>query len=395
MPHLLSRLKINEVSSVTRGAGHGVKIVLMKMDGAVCKECGKDGGHLAKCSMAKSDEPQLLLTKQMIDVFAAATKYGAPTDEVAKADAAMAQVLLVIHKKELPADDEKAAVEKSINQCVEHLTGLVPEQARGEFTAAVAAIPALSKGEEDMTPEDLKKALDAALAPIILKVDASALDVTLLKMTPEHREYYGQIEKDDAKSDFIKADGEGRDKIVKAFPPKKKTPAGMQDDSDIDKAQANAIAKAISESPILKAVTDQLADAKKTIATLTGTTELAKFSKMAVDAGLPEAHGEVMMKAFAGDPAAQTKHAEMLKALANQTDTAVIFAEFGKAGGDGTGVNAYAQIRAKAEELRKTDAGKGLTIHQAVNKVMSDPANSELVAREKAERVAKMSGRAA
>lgn len=53
MPTLLTRLKINEVSSVDRGAGKNVKVYLTKAAGdePVCKECGgKSGNHLAKCS---------------------------------------------------------------------------------------------------------------------------------------------------------------------------------------------------------------------------------------------------------------------------------------------------------------------------------------------------------
>lgn len=53
MPTLLTRLKINEISSVDRGAGKSVRVFLHKRDDAspVCKECGASGGeHLAKCS---------------------------------------------------------------------------------------------------------------------------------------------------------------------------------------------------------------------------------------------------------------------------------------------------------------------------------------------------------
>jgi len=81
MPFLLTNLRIDEVSSVNRGAAKGARMVLMKRDtskndkaavcpvcgglhnehkencpmstekSAVCKECGGKGNHLEKCSM--------------------------------------------------------------------------------------------------------------------------------------------------------------------------------------------------------------------------------------------------------------------------------------------------------------------------------------------------------
>jgi len=54
MATVLTRLRINEISSVDRGAGKNVKVFLTKRAAedtmAVCKECGGDGMHTAKCS---------------------------------------------------------------------------------------------------------------------------------------------------------------------------------------------------------------------------------------------------------------------------------------------------------------------------------------------------------
>ena len=47
------------------------------------------------------------------------------------------------------------------------------------------------------------------------------------------------------------------------------------------------------------------------------------------------------------------------------------------------------------ENAQKSELGKGLSIHQAVNKVMSDPANADLVARHKSEQLKKMGAIAA
>ena len=62
-----------------------------------------------------------------------------------------------------------------------------------------------------------------------------------------------------------------------------------------------------------------------------------------------------------------------------------IFKEFGSAQ-EKSGATAYEHLQSKARDLRKSEAGKGLTEQQAFAKVYDDPENAELVRAEKSER---------
>lgn len=455
MPHLLTRLKIHEVSSVDRGAGKGVKVVLMKrepiagedylpFDDAVVKslEGGvveylkrqfsqaerdadaksgaampgggfpiKNGSDLSNAiqavgraknpaaakahikeraralglsdkipdSWGKADmRDRAEILQDVISVGALALPLGADSGAINKAATNMSKVLK-------SGTDE--TVEKSLNQYVEHVAGLVPTDKRDAFLAAVAADSNLGKGD-DMDPKELAKMIDAAVAkalepfkPLTAQVAKLETENAVLKMTPEHRDAFGRMEKAEDQDKFLKADAKGRDELAKAFPPKKNGKSD-QDEDDVDKR----IAKAFETSPVFKGLQDTITKQADVIKTLTGTSETASFAKRATDLGLPEAAGETMRKAYAGDAKAQGELDQLIKGLATQTDTSVLFAEFGKAqDGKGTGTTAYQEIRTKAADLQKTAEGKGLSIHQAINKVMSDPANAELIARNKRE----------
>lgn len=487
MPHLLSRLKILEVSSVDRGAGNGVRVLLMKRmekGAGICKECGGDGTHLAKCSSfgkvaslsqspdydgdeddydangkplpdrvskylkreftqaerdadAKSgaampgggfpiktaadlenaiqaigraknpaaakvhikeraralglsdkvpdtwgkvdtrDRAEILA--DVISVSATAMMpYGANADAVNKAANAIVLVL--------KGSGDDTLIEKSLNQYVEHVTGLVPTDKRDAFLAAIAA-SSIAKGDLDMDATELKKAIDAAIAPLSAQLAKLETENAILKMSPEHREVYGRIEKAEDQAAFIKADDKQRVELAKAAPPKKGVKPDPDED-DIDKK----VAKLISESPVMKKLADDLATAQGVIKSMTGESQVASFAKRAEDLGLPAAAGETIRKAYAGDVDAQTKMDGLLKGLVSQTDTAALFSEFGKASdGGGTGATAYQAIRAKAAELVKAEAAAGrvISIHQGVDKVLRDPANADLAKRNKEEEMRK------
>lgn len=108
------------------------------------------------------------------------------------------------------------------------------------------------------------------------------------------------------------------------------------------------------------------------------------FGKRATDLGFEAPFGEVLRKAFkGGDPEAIKKIEEQIKALREQARVGKLFNESGSSttvSGDG-----YAQLMAKAAELRKADPK--LTIEQAFTKAYEDPANVatvDLYKREKA-----------
>jgi len=134
--------------------------------------------------------------------------------------------------------------------------------------------------------------------------------------------------------------------------------------------------------PLVAKMQTELADLQKRNASLEHERDLAKFSKRATEIGLTEAQGELLMKAHAGDKDALTKLENAIKGLHEQIATGKLFTEFGS--GQGASVDAYAEITAKAIELRKADPK--LTIEKAKAKVIEDPANRDLVKRYNEER---------
>jgi hypothetical protein len=366
MPNLLHRLKINEVSSCKRGAGEGVKVVLMKID--------------------RETDPKA--SASVLSIFKTAIEHGAAIADVAKAEVAMNKVTADIEKN-LGEAEQTAALEKSLSQCVEHLAGLVPKEKVDAFQAAVSAVTEEShmpteaeRLAKEKADNELKKTLDD-----MQKSNAALTrQVAILSMSKEHQDYlpvmpFEPAELVAAQDKFIAATPEKRDEAMKAFPPKgKKPPPGNTADNDADDV-TKKLEKAIAESPLVKSLVAENTEFKKAA-------RVIEFQKQAVDIGLPASHGEVMMKAFDGDKDAIKKHGEMIKGMSEQIRTGKVFEEFGKAGGgEGTGATAYDQIKLKGEELRKIDPK--LSPQQARTKVMTDPANAELVQRHKAEETAR------
>jgi hypothetical protein len=378
MPNLLHRLKINEVSSCRVGAGHGVKVMLMK---------SADSDPKASASL--------------LGIFKAAIDSGASIADVAKAEVAMNKVTADIEKSVGEAD-QPAALEKSLGQCVEHLAGLVPKEKVDAFLAEVSAVTK----ESDMLTAEEKAALAKAgevsttLEKVVKANEALTRQVAILSLSKEEQEYlplmpFEGAELTTAQDKFIAATPEKREEAMKAFPPKKGGKNGNgngngKGDNDPDDV-GKMIEKAIAESPVLKALQTENADLKKAA-------KLVEFSKQATELGLPAEHGEVMMKAYAGDAEAIKKHNELVKQIVKaataQDATSELFKEFGKGGGgEGSGTTAYDQIKLKGEELRKADPK--LSPQQARTKVLTDPANAELAARHKNEENARRLGRAA
>lgn len=374
MPSLLHRLKISEVSSVPRGAGDGVKILMMKID-----RDAKDVIDLPNF-LGKSEDTAG-------SVFSTAVRFGADVIKVAAAQGAMNKSIDEIEKN-VDEAGQAAAVAKSLSQCVEHLAKLVTREKIDDFKAAVAAFT-VSKGETPMTEAEKTEfdALKKSNGELMSTVSKLSLDVAIGKMSKVHQDYVEWLKTAEAATaigettekmqafveKFCKADVAGRDKVIKEFPPKK--PAAAADDAGDDDKMGKMIAKAIEDSPIVKALVLEN-NALKNVG------KLADFQKQAVDLGLPESHGEVMMKAFSGDPEAIKKHGEFLKGLVNQAKTGEIFKEFGGDGGP-TGATAYDKIKALGEELRKLDPS--LSPQQARAKVLMNPANAALVQQNKSE----------
>lgn len=157
MPHLLRDLVITEVSSVDRGAGEGVKVMLMKRAGKL-DDAGKE--RLATGIDA--------LRKSVASI---------------NADPAIT--------------DKTAAVRKAVEQFEHHIAGTEPEHT-----------------EKSMTPDEIKKAIAdgvaAATTPLTAEIAKLKLDLAVERLPAEHREFCKAMSDEDKKR-FAEKTKEERD----------------------------------------------------------------------------------------------------------------------------------------------------------------------------------------
>jgi hypothetical protein len=278
---------------------------------------------------------------------------------------------------------KRALITKSFEQCVEFLAG---EATDGDaFTAACADALEVAKGETTMTtkaltPEELQKKFDEQTTLIAKQ----GREIRIMKMSDKHKDYHDKMP---AETD---GDKKKKEKFADMEPAErdahmKENPAKDLEDEDEEETEKRILKAAAKADPVIKSLIEKTnkteaenADLKKRLAVIDEATAVSDFRKRAADLGLPEAHGEVMRKAYAGDKDAIAKHEQMLKGIANQAKTGEVFKEFGSGGGDAGGSTAYEKLKGKAEELRKSEAGKGLSTQQAFAKVYDDPVNKDL-----------------
>ena len=351
MPRVLKDITINEVSSVDRGAGRGVRVMLMKRDDDSAAYWKRDFSQAERDAAASSG--------------AAMSDGSFPV----KTEADLKNAIQAIGRAKDPA---KAKAHIKSRAKALGLANLIPDTWKRD-----------DSGEIDMSKEEIDamvaKAVGDALKPIADKHAtelAKAQDeIVLLKMTDAHKAYMAGCSAETQKT-FKAMTPDERDAFMQKNPLKKAADAVNHD--ELTKRDA------------------EIADLKKSQATMAAelaATRLEKaqteFKKRAVAVGLTEADGELMRKAFSGDVEAQVayekKLAEASAALKKQIETSNLFGEFGTA--KGARGDAYDALMAKAEELRKTGDGSKLTIQQAFAKVYEDPANRELVAEDKRKRL--------
>jgi hypothetical protein len=143
-----------------------------------------------------------------------------------------------------------------------------------------------------------------------------------------------------------------------------------------------AIEKAAPPVPeYVQAILDQNAAMKKQLDALNGSQELITLQKKATDHGLTEADAEAIQKAYRGDSASVDKLLGIIKADRIALKKGGVFSEMGTTQGGDQPDDAYGALMAKAAELRKTKPD--LTEAQAFEKVYADPANAELVKKER------------
>lgn len=320
MPNILRRLKIDEVSSVDRGAGEGVNITLLKRDDD---------------KPADAEKPSL--GTRVSEFFADLFKSPPEPDggKVAETfDAALAGLAASV--KSIVSDDSDADHEdmlaKSFAQFHEHVS------------------PLLGNDRALQQPTDKKESpMSAILKALGLKEDASEEDAlkAIAEMAKARRKENGNDKDEEDEEDEEDEDEKEKEKALKLLP--------------------ESVRKQLAEG----------AEAKKRIEKLEQEAALVQYNKRAVEIGLPEAEGVTLQKAFGGDKEAVEKLLTLTKSGFAAAREAGAFKEFGAAGGGGA-ITAYEQFGVLAQKYLKDHPGEKITPEQAFAKVYQDPANKSL-----------------
>lgn len=421
----LTRLKIREVSSVDRGAGEGVKVVLFKrefsqderdqMAGSAAMDDGsfpiKNVGDLKNAirAVGRAKDP----AKAKAHIISRARALGA-TDElpdgwVSKAIEKAFQVCEltigddgeISHKENidkalietLSADvqnrvsaaadvfckscreimaseeaDKDALLEKSFGEFVGFIGKLAPKGSEQAVAASVFA--ALKTEEPDMDPKELealkKRADDGdAAAKELVKAQTelakAQAELALAKLSAEERAFASDMD-DKAKAAF-----------AALAPAERAARMKKRDEDPVIKSMQAQIEKSQQEAADLK----KRLDAKEEAETV------AKFAKKAADVyGQPEAFGVTLRKAYTGDEAAQAEVEKVMESNRRLAEQGGVFKQIGSRGKPSAD-SARAEMAEKAEAARKADPK--LTEPAAYTKVFTDPANAELAGRVRAE----------
>ncbi len=403
MPALLKDLKISEVSSVDRGAGEGVKIMLMKSDAEIDaylkrefsdderKELASSGKALPDGSFPianKSDLENAIhafgrakdKAKTKAHIIARAKALGCSDlipegwdvgkslgAHISAAGAALVKSAWSIFK-DTAVVDKAAALTESLGQFEEHLQGAIP----AELSKAVEAELALKSAKDCSMTEAEKKAAEEKAEAEKKKEEAEKAkehednkkalakalhELAVLKLSPVHQDYmdaHNWDEKD--KQNFLEKSPEERDDHMKKNPIAKRLPDAVQ--KRLDEAEA--------DRKILKALQEK--------------DEIATFAKRATDIGLAATAGEILRKAYRGDADGIKKLEELIKGITAQVDTSKLFGEFGSSHGVDVTGKAWDRLQKLAGEYRDSQIkiGKKCSIDQAFVKVYTDPANKSL-----------------
>lgn len=346
MPKILTRLRIDEVSSVDRGAGEGVKIMLMK----------------------RNEDQPMAQPSSLSKIFS--KLFGGGEDNSVVIDKSV-QGLAESITSILSDDKVDHAVElgKTFDQFSEHL--------KSTLTAGPAVI---EKKDTDMDIAVLKKSLGLADTATEAEVTKAITDqqaviaatVASVKKL-ENELILSKAEFTPAESDFYKAGlVEVESDTKKAF-------------REASHAERTTIMKS-AEPPLpvhVQKIMDDNEALRKRLEVLEAGGSLASVTKMATEAGLPETEAATVQSALKGDVKAVEKLLGFIKTAQAAAEEGGVFKEFGTAHGAAVTGKAYDELMAKAEELRKGDPK--LTQAAAFAKVYEDPANIAIVRRERGE----------
>lgn len=351
MPKILTRLRIDEVSSVDRGAGEGVQIMLMKR---------------------QKEEPMTqpsTLSKIFAKMFGSDTNTAIIDQSVEGLAKSISSIL----------------ADENVDHAVE--LGKTFDQFSDHLKSTLAAGPAVIKTEEPaMDLSLLKKALGladtATEADVTAAITKSLAASTTLAASVSKMERELVIEKAQftpAELDFYKASKLNDDDADDA---KKAAAKAFRDAGHVERASIMKTAEPALPTHIQKIMDDNVALAKR-LADLEAGGSLVTLAKQATDAGLPEAEATTIQLALSGNKEAVEKLLGFVKTANAAAVEGGVFKEFGTNRGGGVPNSAYDELVAKAEELRKTDPK--LTQAAAFTKVYEDPANIAIVKRERGE----------
>jgi hypothetical protein len=362
MPKILTNLRVDEISSVDRGAGEGVKIMLMK----------------------RNEDKPMNTDSRLSKMFSRLFGGGDNNTIIDKSVEGLAESISSILADD-KVTDPAAALTKTFEQFGDHLK------------STLTAGPAVAKKEgSDMDLTVLKKALgladtateadvSAAMLKNIQGQEATAAEVKKLandlliakaEFTPAELEYYSKESNYDDEEKDEEGDGDpkgkGKSKKKKAF----RLASHMHREATMKAAEPALPAN------IQKIMDDNAAMAKR-IADLEAGGNLVALTKQATEAGLPESEGATIQKALSGDKTAVEKLLGFVKSATAAAKAGGVFKEFGTTHGTGVADTPYDKLSELAKGLQKADPK--LSFPAAFAKVYEDPANMELVKAERGE----------
>lgn len=409
MPKMLTNLRIDEVSSVDRGAGEGVKIMLMKrkFTAGERRADAKSGAAMpdgsfpihnaedlrnARALAGKAKDP----AKARAHIAARARALGLSK----KRDTTMT-IASMFSKVFGGGNDNETVIDKSVEGLAESITSIFEdeqivdkaaaltetfEQFGDHLKSTLTAGPAVTKTEgSNMDLAILKKALGLADTATEVEVTEGVVK-SLANMQGDLNKVNKELQI--AKAEFTAAE---LSHYEKAFPPeedgedadgKKKAKKAFREASHADRDAIIKAAEPALPAHIQKVMDDNAAMAKR-IADLEAGGNMAALTKQAQELGLPDTEAATLQKAYSGDKAAVDKILGFVKTAQAAAKVGGVFKEFGAAGGTGVDSTPYNELETKAKELQKADPK--LTFAKAFAKVYEDPANIEIVKRERGE----------
>jgi hypothetical protein len=420
-PKILTRLRINEVSSVDRGAGEGVKIMLMKrdFDAKQRRDAARSGAampdgsfpienasdlHNAMRAVGRAKDPAK--AKAHIRSRAQALGLTSELSDAFKKDNTMSNRFTDMFAKVFGGgpSTNKETIEKALDGLTESVSSILADDNDADKAAALGetfkqfgdhlqetltAGPAVVEKEESiMDLTVLKKALgladtatEADVTAAIAKnlADQAALQKAFAK---QQQDIAAQYTADEVS--YLKANSldEVNDEDTDGDAAKKTAKKAFRLASHTERASIMKTAE--PEIPAFaKKLMEDNAALQKRLDSLLSSGELVTLQKAATDALLPATEAETIQKAYAGDRGAVDKLLGFVKQANAAAKAGGVFKEFGSSAGNGVDGTAYDELSTLAKNLVSKDPT--LTFAKAFAKVYEDPANVEIVKRERGE----------